>query len=344
MLLAWIMVLSLGAEAPDRKDPGDEKKAASPAAGPIDQSDRISALEKEIQQLKTENAARLAGLPLEMSLEEQDKAAKVAEPEFKISFTDGIHFKSSDGIFDLHVGGRWLEEVRYTFGRNNTSSARTAVNTFYIRELFISLDGTLFHDFGFKINGDFTPFQTAGVVIGASAGTLVSTGAIAEEAWVEWKAFKEFRLLFGQFKQPVSFETTDSPRFSELIQRSPMARFIPNFDLGIKAHGSIADGMLVYELGVTNGRSHLSNTGRNNIDDNDHNEWAVRISSSPFIQDKESPLKGLRVGVYSTYALEGRGPGTSATGLPGNLSTNELGTNYFQFANAATLQFHGGRW
>ena len=344
MRLAWtaMFVVAMAGLAFAADGGGDEKKATPAPTGEIDPGDRIGRLEKEIEKLRAENALRNAGLPSAISLEDQDKApAKPAEAEFKVSFTDGFHLKTSDGNFDLHVGGRWEEEYRFTFGRNDASTNRTSANTFYTREAFITLDGTIFHDFGFKINGDFTPPQTQ--VIAATPAT-VTTGAIAEEFWVEWKAFKEFRIMFGQFKQPVSFETTDSPRFAEFIQRSPMARFIPNFDTGIKFYGSIADSVLNYELAVTNGRSHLSNTGRNNIDDNDSNEWAFRLSTAPFVQDKESPLKGLRIGGYATYANEGRGLATGATGLPGNISTNELGTNYFQFNTVNPVVFTGGRW
>src|SRR5204863_9191980 len=91
MRIAWtaMFVVGMAGLALAADGGGDEKKPAPPAGGVIDQSDRINKLEKEIQQLKTENAARLAGLPGEMSLEEQDKGpAKPPESEFKVSFTD----------------------------------------------------------------------------------------------------------------------------------------------------------------------------------------------------------------------------------------------------------------
>jgi phosphate-selective porin len=344
MRLAWtaMFVVAMAGLAFAADGGGDEKKPTPAPTGEIDPGDRIGRLEREIEQLKTVQALRNAGLSPTLSLEEQDKPApKPGEAEFKASFTDGFHIKTADGNFDLHVGGRWEEEFRNTFGRNDTSTARTAVNTFYTREAFITLDGTIFKNFGFKINGDFTPPQTQVV---AAVPATITTGAIAEEFWVEWKEFREFRIMFGQYKQPISFETTDSPRFAEFIQRSPMARFAPNFDTGIKFYGSIAESTLMYELSVTNGRSHLANTGRNNIDDNDGLEWAIRVSTAPFIQDKESPLKILRIGAYASYANEGRLAAAGATGFPGNISTNELGTNFFQFGLPAGTIASGARW
>jgi len=295
-------------------------------------TDRIERLEKELEALK-----RDAGLPPRMSLAAQEKK----EADFKVTFTDGFHLKSTDGDFDLHIGGRWEEEYRHTFNRPTDGALRTSPNTFYVREAFISVDGTIFKNFGFKLNGDFTPPQTQTV---AAVPANVSTGAIIEEGWVEWKQLKEFRLQFGSFKQPLSMETTDSPRFAALIQRSPMARFMPNFDLGAKAYGSFADTALTYELALTNGRSHLSNTGRDNPDDNDGKEYAGRLTTAPFVSDKESFLKGLRLGVYGSFAHIGQNAGINPVGWPGNIATNELVVTYMALALPASGRFYGDRY
>jgi phosphate-selective porin len=342
MRLLWSVVATVAFATPafaavDGDD--DEKKPA--VSDPLK---RLEKVEEELRQLKAENALRDAGLPGRMSLEGQDKKdAPKADADLKVTFTDGFHLKSTDGNFDLHIGGRWLEEYRYTFNRRSDGALRTSTNTFYAREAFLSTDGTLFKDFGFKLNGDFSQNQTAGVATGAPAGTTVSTGAILEEAWVEWKSLKEFRLMFGSFKAPASFEITDSPRFAKLIQRSPMARFNPNFDTGIKAYGSFMDTTFTYELAVTNGRSHLANTGRDNNDDNDGKEYDGRITIAPFASDKDSALKYFRVGVYGTFAHVGQNTGINPTGWPGNISTNELAVNYYQFP-AASARMAGDRY
>lgn len=342
MRVMWSAVLVMGmvGSVLAAADDGDEKK---PASSPSSDTDaRIERLEKQLEQLRAESDALKAGLPAKMSLDQDKKdTPKTDEVEFKASFTDGFHIKSTDGNFDLHIGGRWEEEYRYTFNRHTDGGIRTSTNTFLIREAFLSVDGTIFHDWGFKLNGDFTPPQTQAV---AATPALVSTGAIIEEGWFEWKGLKEFRLQFGSFKQPVSMETTDSPRFASLIQRSPMARFIPNFDLGIKAYGSFWDTALTYELAVTNGRSHVANSGRGNPDDNDGKEYAARITTAPFVGDKDSFLKGLRLGAYGSFAHIGQNQGINPTGWPGNLATNELGVTYLAFTTPAGTRFAGDRY
>jgi len=354
MRFAWSAVLLAGLAASAYADAGDgDENQPVPAPAASDQGDRIRKLEIEIEKLKADHV-REAGLPTTMNLGSQDKAAPKPEVDFKASFTDGFHIKSTDGNFDLHVGGRWEEEYRYTFNRpsdvNATGGgARTSINTFYTREAFISVDGTVYKNWGFKLNGDFTPQQTATV---GAAGTSVSSGAIIEEAFVEWKELKEFRILFGSFKQPASFEITDSPRFAALIQRSPMARFMPNFDTGIKAYGSFAESAFTYELAATNGRSHLINQGRDQSDDNDGKEYALRLTTAPFVGDKDSFLKGFRIGGYATFAHEGQNNGLNPAFFGGgyaaspgtNIATNELAVTYLALPAGAGYRFYGDRY
>jgi len=304
----------------------DEKKPASTAGN--DAMDRIKKLEVELEQLKAE-------LPTRMSLERQDKAPakeqadKAADVDLKASFTDGFHIKTTDGNFDLHVGGRWLEEYRYTFSRPvNGGALRTSTNSFYIREAFISLDGSLYKEWGFKLNGDFSP----------------TAGALIEEGWLEWKPMKELKLIFGQFKGPVSMETMDSPRFLETIQRSPMSRFAPGIDLGVRMEGILWDNLLLYQLAVTNGRSHQVSAGRNQIDDNDGKEYMGRLSVSPFVQEKGSLLQGLRLGVYGSFSHIGEDGNINPTGWPGNIATNELAVTYLSFPAAPGFRFAGDRY
>lgn len=332
MTSIWAVVVVLGLGVPAFAGDGDEdKKSPPPPEGEVDALRRIDQLEKELHQIKVENAARRAGLPERMTIEEQEKkeTPKSEEAELKASFTDGFHIKTGDGNFDLHIGGRWLEEFRYTFNRPaHGTGLRTSTNSFYIREAFISLDGTLYKDFGFKFNGDFSP----------------TTGALIEEAWVEWKAMKELKIFFGQFKGPISMETTDSPRFLEAIQRSPMSRFVPGMDLGLRIEGGFWDNLLSYQLAITNGRSHFVNAGRNQVDDNDGKEYMGRLMVAPFAQDKDSFFHGLRLGVYGSFSRIGQDANTNPTGWPGNIGTNELAVTYLIFPAAPGFRFNDDRY
>jgi phosphate-selective porin OprO/OprP len=283
---------------------GDEKTPPAPAPT-LSDSDRIKKLEVELEKLKAESEARQAGLPTTMSLEGQDKPK--AEMDFRVSFTDGFHLKSSDGNFDLHIGGRVETDYRQVFDRPPVGvqsagggNSRLQPNTFFWRELFLSVDGTLYKDWGFKINGDFSQ-QAAN-----STNPTGQAAGLPENAWLEWKHWNEFRIQAGQFKSPNEAETMQSPLFTELINRSPMSRYVENFDLGAQVYGSIADSLFTYQLAVQNGRQHLANSGRALVDDNDGKEGAGRITLAPFVGQKDLPfLSGLRVGAWGSIGYEG---------------------------------------
>ena len=331
---AWILGSAVSAFAGAGDD--DEKKPSSTSS---DELNRIERLERELQALK-------ASLPQKMSLQDKKDAPppapaapKSSDVEFRASFTDGFHIKSTDGNFDLHVGGRVEEEYRYVFDRPTVggAGARSQPNTFLYREVFISVDGTIWKDWGFKINGDFSPQ-------GANATNGTGTGAIVEIGYVEWKRYKECTIQFGQFKEPLSMETLCSAMFMDSIQRSPMSRFIPSLELGAQVYGSFWDSLLTYQLAVVNGRSHLAASGANLQDDNDAKEFAGRITVAPFVQDKESILKGLRLGVYGTTAHVGEGGVLNPAGFPGGIATRGLNSTYVAGFTAAGLRAVGDRY
>src|SRR5579862_4882949 len=80
---------------------GDEKKPAPPSGGESNPSERIDRLEKEIQELKAAEAARKAGLPAALTLGDAQAPppGQKGDLDFRASFTDGFHMKSTDGNF-----------------------------------------------------------------------------------------------------------------------------------------------------------------------------------------------------------------------------------------------------
>jgi len=147
--------------------------------------------------------------------EELDKLKKApagqppSEGSLTGSLTDGLRFKTADGNIDLHVGGRFQEHYRTTFDRPDAS--RTTIDTFFVRAARLKVDGTFFKDYGFQVEGDFPSSATG------PSPTLQAT-------FVEWKKLKELRLMFGQFKAPMSQERLRSRLFSDFVEDSPLVR------------------------------------------------------------------------------------------------------------------------
>ena len=320
MKSAWCAVLAvaIGSTAWARTPDGDDEKKGGVKSA-TDTASQVETLSAELKAPKSET-------PI-MSLEGNPNA----QAAFTVSFTDGFHLKSGDD-FDIHIGGRVEVDFRDVLDRpislaQTGAGAKDLPNTFFFHELFLSLDGTLYKDWGFKLNGDFSPQ-------GANSTTPAGQSAtIPENAWLEWKHFKEFRVMFGQFKSPNEAETLESPLFNEFVQRSIMSRFVENFDLGIQIYGDIADSMFTYQIAYQDGRDITANSGRGLLDDNDGKEWGARFTFAPFAPDKSSPLKNLRVGIWGSYGREGQGGargGVEQFGGNGFQST-EFGISYLEF-------------
>jgi len=356
----WILGVARLASAAQAT--GNDDPSPPPPASERTDSERIRKLEAEIEQLKAENAGRKAGLPGAVRLDDSggegapSQASSSGLIELRASFTDGFHLKSNDGMFDLHIGGRVEEVYREIFdrpivGANTGAAAKLQPNTFYFHELFLSLDGTIYNDWGFKINGDFSPQganatnPTASTATGAPTGGI--TGTIVEQAWLEYKRYEWFRIQFGQFKSPNEVESIESPLFQELVNRSPMSRFVENWEVGLQFYGSVLDNLFTYNVALMNGRGALANAGRSLVDDNDGKEVDARLTVAPFIPTGDPLLKGLRVGVWGSYAHEGQGGvpgGTNAQGFPPavGFQSTDFGVSYLEFG-ASPLVFHGSR-
>jgi phosphate-selective porin OprO/OprP len=251
--------------------------------------------------------------------EELDALKKAPAGGFTASPADGLRVKTADGNVDLHVGGRFQEHLRAVLDRPDAS--RTAQDTFFVKAARLKVDGTFFQDYGFQVEGDFPSSSTG------PTPTL-------QASFVEWKRFKEFRLMFGQFKAPISQERLRSALFSDFIENTALTRFVPGYEIGVQAWGQVD--LLGYQVAVINGRSHLDSQGRSRNDDNDEKELVARLTASP--------LKGLRFGVAGSVAEVDDVAATGAAVTTFDVATYELGVTFFDpGAPAAVVNLDGRR-
>jgi phosphate-selective porin len=213
------------------------------------------------------------------------------------SFTDGFHLMDDEGNFDMHLGGRVILHYRdvlelpHSFangpGTPPAFPARTQPDTFYLNSMYLLAEGTIFKDWGYRATFEVST-STAG------------PNARSETSFVEWKKFRECSIRAGNFKAPISVDTISSPLFLDEIERSMLAQFVPNFELGLMIHGIVADGQMTYQAAVTNGRSYLAGQGRARNDDDESKEFVGRITVAPFVGSEGNVLKNLRLGAAGT--------------------------------------------
>lgn len=201
----------------------------------------------------------------------------------RLSVDDGFRVSSRDGAFELHVGGRFEEQVRQIFSRPD--STRTSPDTFFVREAFLEADGRVSRDFSFLVRGGF-------------ASSTTGTVAALDEAYLEWRRGAGFGLRLGQIRVPAGQENLTSTLFTDCIERSILNRFVPGLDVGLMASGEVGGGLLEYQVAVTNGRA------ANSVDDNDAKEALLRLASMPFSGEADSLFRQLRLGVSGSVTRQ----------------------------------------
>ncbi len=222
----------------------------------------------------------------------------VQEPEgripVRVTYEDGLWFKSDDGAYQVGVGGRVVAQGRAVSDRPaddppSAGASRTQPNSFYLRTARIELQGILRREFEFKLQLDFP----SGVQSNTGAPPSSVTGTL-QDAYLGWRPSTDFAVRIGQFKEPFGQEQMTSFRAIEFVERAVLDRLTPARDIGVAFQGRALDGVLDVEVGAFNGN------GRAVADANDEKDVAGRIRVMPFKGFQESFLRGLRLGIAGT--------------------------------------------
>lgn len=212
--------------------------------------------------------------------------------------TDGYTLQSPDGANAIHfrgnvsVDGRWFSDA-YT---------PTTADTWLIRRLRPTLEGTIASHFDFRIMPDFAQGKT-----------------ILQDAWADARLTPWLVLQFGKFKAPVGLERLQLEQYGRFIETALTADLLPYRDLGVKVGGTIDRGLLTYDVGIFDGAPDGGSTDGNTAPDENSTgkfTWGGRIFGKPFLQTDWPPLQGLGLGVAGTYVnANGVVTGSTTTSL-----------------------------
>ena len=149
-------------------------------------------------------------------------------------------------------------------------------NTFRMRRVRLSVDGTLYKGLTYKIQGDF------------------SRSPMLVDAYVKYKACNAFAIQIGQFKTPFTLESPINPVNLEIFDYGESVQKLVGYsdvcgvgalgrDLGVMATGSlfpVKDYRIVdYAIGVFNGN------GANALDNNNRKDIVGRLEVHPGLKD-----------------------------------------------------------
>jgi len=249
-------------------------QAQTAAAG-----DSNADLRREIEDQKQRLAV------LERKLEINDEAAKAAAASApKITANASrIQIGSADGANFVRLRGTLFADTRAYGG----DSAPETADTFLLRSVRPTIEGTFGNIYDFRITPDF----------GSGRSTIVDAYAAAR--------FKPgFVLTVGKFKPSVGLERLASEPDLRFMERGLPTLLVPNRDLGVQLSGEFAGGAFAYQVGyfngVTDGQS-SDNLATPDVESDTGGDYAARVFFQPFINADNFSLRGLGVGLGSTW-------------------------------------------
>lgn len=217
--------------------------------------------------------------------------------------TSNVYAQKSNEIFSKpKLSGYVIGQYQYS-GKDNAKS-----NTFSLRMVRLSLDGRLFNDFAYKIQGQ----------INGNTSTLSESPRIVD-AFVEWQKYKFVRIKVGQFKRPFTFENPMNPIDQGFMGYSQNVSNLAGFtdrvgehssngrDIGVQLQGDLlktANGRALfhYQIGVFNGQG-INTKDVDNQKDIIGGIWIM-------------PVQGMRIGAFGWTGSYARKGDTGIVSLP----------------------------
>lgn len=318
LAMIWLAapMIALGAD----QAPGSENSASTDSVQQL--REELRREQEHIRQLEE----RLATVEATESAAQSKQAAAMAVPTVAApvqnpsalqgSFgTDGYTFQSTDGANVIHfrgnvsVDGRWFSDA-YT---------PTTADTWLIRRLRPTLEGTIADSLDFRIMPDFAQGKT-----------------ILQDGWADARLTPWLAVQFGKFKAPVGLERLQLEQYGRFIETALTADLLPYRDLGVKVGGVIDQGLLTYDIGIFDGAPDGGSTDGDSVPDENSTgkfTWDGRVFGSPFLPFDWPVLQGLGLGVAGTYA--------NANGVATSTTTNSLLASYKTPGQQAMLSYRG---
>jgi phosphate-selective porin OprO/OprP len=254
---------------------------------------------------------RLAIVERKQEVAQEEAQAKAANTP-KIDYTPGRGFSiySPDKQYGVRVSPYIQADNRTFFD----SGAAGTINTFIIRSARPLIEAKMTDYFDGRFMMDF----------GKGTTTLL-------DAYGDFHPMAESRLInlrAGEFKVPVGIERWQPESDVWFVERGQTTNLVPYRDIGAMAWGQLANNVVEYHMGVTNGAADLqANTG----DTDNNKDYFARLFVRPFAATNIDPVKGLALGVGGTYGVH-----------QGSVATPSLAAGYVTFGQRTYFTFKAG--
>src|SRR6266487_2550509 len=168
-----------------------------------------------------------------------------------------------------------------------------------------------------------------------------TSGAVIQDAYLNYRYKPELRFQIGKFKSPVGLELLQSDPDTSFNERGLPTALVPNRDIGAELHGDLFDGSASYAAGIFNGVGAGRNS--NNADFEDDKEFSGRLFLQLLKKSDLSALQGFGFGAGGSYGDSSTAnalPATTGGTTPGYVTD---GQQQF-FAYRSTVVASGKHW
>jgi phosphate-selective porin OprO/OprP len=315
---SWALIVSLALPLGARA--ADSGAAAPVAAAAADSASDTEALRRELQQEKQ----RIQALEQRLAADEaahSAAASAVSNPNTLVGNfgAQGFTLQTADGANQIHFRGNVSVDNRDF----SDSSTPTSADTWLIRKLRPTLEGTVGSIYDFRFMPDFGLGKT-----------------IIQDAWADARVEPWLVFTLGKFKAPVGLERLQLEQFARFIEPALTADLLPYRDLGGQVGGTVGNGLLSYAVGEFDGAVDGGSTDGNSVPDANSTgkfSWHGRIYSKPFLQTDWSALKGFGFGVAATYVnWKGVATTTATTSLLASYKTTGQQSMFSYRGNTAS--------
>lgn len=303
------------------------------------QQKSLQQLQQEMQRLRQERVTQQEEVTRRV-MEVEKKAADAAASSLQTGFDPwpgkGFYLKSADGQHRLNIGGyvqtlaqveasRNEEDVTPAGSGGGLNDRQAAINrhrpsTLKLHRVRVIFNGTIFRDFGFHIEPEFT---------GGPSGTRIETGFVTY-TYMPWA-----RVTVGQMRHQYSLEQGMATQDLDFAaQRSFVNRaFSPDLQMGILLNGNtkLADMPIYYGFGIFNGCGRVDQCP-GSVDNDGDKEYTGRMTISP-----PMPMGNLTVGVNADFRTFNIVRGSGATDTNGVTNPVGGGSKFHRFNPVSTL-------
>lgn len=181
--------------------------------------DQYGRLMDELKQNQTQAAAEKA--------EVDEKLAEATKPsDVEITTNGGLNIKTRDGKFATKLGGRVQADAAAYGGEPDMGDGTD------IRRARLYLQGTMYHDWGYKLQYDFVDTGSNGI----------------KDAYLSYNGFDNLELKVGNFKDPFSLQEQTSSNHISFMERGLPSAFAAGRHIGVMAstaqqHWTLAGGL-----------------------------------------------------------------------------------------------------